>query len=289
MRRYSIGLTLILGFADGYCSVLGQERRPTSRNERADARNTAPRMGEPARTQEEMKTVAYGRSEVRDVSNEAFVSIEHKLLPKRINGAMYSRVEELFRSEASPIVKGQPLEPGRMRVGVFAAVDRSQNDLVEYRWEHEGVDIRLLSSIDVVQIELNIDQLEKQARFRMTTADYLRDLLPTILRLEGEDQYKVHYQVILPWPKSLEDGLEFSTNPDQSLIFLTRWHQRVDAFVEGRKFFLLVYKKPDQLMNFRDGSKWFSDDFRQFVHDKAREQGKLPPEAPTPNESKPQE
>lgn len=275
--KVTFGLMVAFGLS---CIALGQERGPSSK----EVRNTAPRHEEAVRDSHDMKSVAYGRSQVRDIPIDLLVAIDHGSIPKRVNGAMYGWIESVFNAKASPLVKGNPLDPGKMAIRVFAATLPAENDLVEYRWIHDGLDIRLLASIDVLQIELDLDQAQKQAGLQMTLADYVRDYLINMLQLHGEDQYKDHYQIDLPWPKDLQDGLEFSSNPGQDLNFLTRWHQRVDAFVDGHRFCVLIYKKPDQLMNFRDGSKWFPSDFRLLVQEKAREQAKLPSKVPKSDE-----
>lgn len=284
MKRHSIAITLTVGLTGGICSVVAQDRPPTSREEYWRLRGiTPPRKNEPPATAEQMKSTSFGRAQLRDVSDSAFVSINHSMLPKRVNGSMYSWAETLFSPTASPIIKGRPLEAGKMIVRAFAAFNPRQNDLIEYRWEHEGLNIRFLASINVLQIEVDLGEIERFSRYRMPTVDYLRMLLSEIIKLEGEDQYKNHYRISLPWPGQLENSMEFSTNPDQNLNQLIHWHDRVDAYVENNKFHLLIYRKPDQLGYFQDGSKWFDDDFRELVHQKAREQGKLPPSNPEPD------
>jgi hypothetical protein len=49
-----------------------------------------------------------------------------------------------------------------------------------------------------------------------------------------------------------------------------QWHERVDGLVESDTLSLLFNMKPGKLAFFRDGSKWFPDDFRQLVHERAQ-------------------
>ena len=101
--------------------------------------------------------------------------------------------------------------------------------------------------------------------------------MSSIVRLKGETVAlePVPYELHIPWPKVLTDGVTFCSNPGQDLLAMDVyfWFKRVDGFVDGRTLSLQFYTKPGQRVEYADGSKWFSDDFRAFIHQKAKEQG----------------
>lgn len=262
----------------------------------------------------EIRSIELGRKQIQDSPAESFVEIDFGSLPIRLMTQMYSRLWTLLQPEVHPQPKSQTpprstmsepridreaalnhppdlpdLKPGRMRVRVFAAYATSQTDLVEYRWEHEGLQLRVLVARDVVRMDLDLAEVEEKAQSeRESPTAYLRGLLPKLIRLEGEmNTVPPHsYKTEIPLPEVLEEGIQFSSNPDQILTSMDyyTWHKRIDGFVESGKLALLFYMRPGPRSGFQDPSKWFDDDFRAAVHQKAREQGKLPPEVPAPGE-----
>jgi len=174
-------------------------------------------------------------------------------------------------------------------VRVYPAANSSENDLVEYRWTCQGRVLRVVLSINAIKIVFDLNELSacRQKDLGAACVAAAREWVESVLKLEraksGGPSYPT-YKVDLPWPDELRDGASFSSNPDQNLIRMSaeRWYRRVDAFVENGVLSILVYRKSGQLMTFFDGSKWFPDDFRAKVHEKARQEGKLAPNAPDP-------
>lgn len=220
------------------------------------------------------KSVDYGREQIHDVSAVQLIDVEYRKLPRRVLGPMYTWCEAVFKPAVNPHTLGRPLEPGRMAVRAYAAYGAAQDDLIEYRWRHEGQNLRVLASRNAMRLEIDMDELARDSRlahFEERDVNRLRQWLGEVLRLEGKDVWDSEYRIEFTWPEALLDSTVFSSNPDQDLNRLTRWHQRVDIFVVGRTMNLLIYKKPDQLLHFQDGSTWFTEDFRRLVHERSRE------------------
>jgi len=262
-----------------------------------------------------VRSIGFGRQHIQDVPTDSFVDLEFEDVAHYQKLRIYNRLCFLLQDEVHPQPKSKApppstmkgeisreeavagmnrpalhhLKPGRMAVRVFAAYEPSQCDLVEYRWEHEGLHLRVLAALEVVRLDLDLDEVSQAARTsRTNTRAYLRDLLPKLVRLKGQTKTvpSIDYDVDVPLPDDLVEGVEFSSNPEKPFtgMDIYRWYERIDGFVESGHLAFLFYMKPLQRPEFEDASKWFDDEFRQLVHQKAREQGKFPPETPKADE-----
>lgn len=231
----------------------------------------------------DVKSTELARSRIREPSTEAFVDIEYRDLPKQVRGAVYSRLELVLQPTAKPYSPSQPLEPGTMKIRVYATTSPEQDDLIECSWQFLGQSIRALLGIDMLRIDINMTEVGARGSldvFGNEPLARLKSLVSALIKFDGIDLNQRAYHVDFPWPSSLVDGTVICTNSDQDLTRMDyyQWYNRVDAFVAGHTFSLLFNMKPGQIIGFRDGAKMFLDDFRAQVHQKAREQGKLPPE-----------
>ncbi|NOT01701.1 MAG: hypothetical protein HOP29_13850 [Phycisphaerales bacterium] len=173
-----------------------------------------------------------------------------------------------------------------LRVRLFAAGENSDCDIAEYQWLANGRRLRVVSSRNAVRVDFDLDQVVECAwSHGPACVQATRKWVERTLKLEGEyrgtGDSVIKYRVELPWPEKLDDGVWFSSAPDRDIYRLPgmpRWYERVDAYVENGVLSILIYKKIGQLMGYQDGSKWFPDDFRAKVLQRARELGKLPPE-----------
>lgn len=219
------------------------------------------------------KSVRYGRDQIPDIDEQNLLEIVFEDLPNDIKGQMHSWLAFTIGSDLNPQSKGWMHEPERTKVRVYAAREPAEDDVVEYRWEHEGREIRVVATRNALRFDFDLTAIERDQRlaaYGRRPIDRVKGWLPEILRLEGQDRYEQEYQVDLNWPDELADGVEFSSAPDQDLNRLTQWHRRVDGFVHENVLSILIYKKPAQLMHFQDGSKWFPDDFRAEIHARVR-------------------
>ncbi|MBU0718344.1 MAG: hypothetical protein KJ749_08855 [Planctomycetes bacterium] len=233
-----------------------------------------PPYGDPA-----YKTLEYGKSVVKTPPRGSFVDFTFEELPKDLKAQMYSYVAFSIQWEAHPQRRGRALEGGEFRVRVFAAYDKSQDDLIEYTWTRFGQNLRIVAGINAMRLDIDLDEVRANPELDdcgRTLLARTQGLVSRVIRLSGRDIHKQQFEVKLPWPNTLANGVAFSSAPDRPLNSVTPWHERVDVFVEDGTLSILLYKLIQQLGAYRVGSQWFSDDFRELVHRKAEEQGRVP-------------
>ena len=201
---------------------------------------------------------------------------------------MYTGLAFILRRSAHPHKKSH-LEAMESRaqnisVRVFAAYHDKEIDLVEYRWVHRGQELRALVRKSVVRLDVQLDEAKENLQldeYGQREIDRVKGFVSSILLLKGETAtLKARpYELHIPWPSELVDGVSFSSNPEMNILAMDVyfWFRRVDAFVEDRTLSLLFYMKPGQIVGYPGGSTWFDDEFRAWVHEQAREQGKVPP------------
>ncbi|MBU0718092.1 MAG: hypothetical protein KJ749_07580 [Planctomycetes bacterium] len=227
-----------------------------------------------------------GKSMVRDRPASDFVDVTFELLPKDVKSQMYTWLEFTMQREVDPQRRASALEAGDFRVRVFAAYEKPQHDLVEYRWKRFGQDLRLVASRNAMYLDIDLDELERDSELHEhgdELVDRARALVSKIIQLSGEDPAydRRPFEIDLRWPDELTEGTEFSSNDEQSIMHLQGWYQRVDAYVKDGVLHILLYKKAPTAGGYFNATKWFPDDFRELVHRKAAEQGRVPsPAAP---------
>lgn len=227
----------------------------------------------------------FGRSLVKIPDSRHLVDGDYSALPKPVQSGLYDTIVASFR-EAKPFVQFKFDSPPNATVRIYAAFAKDQDDIVELSWKYHGQNLRLTSSINAMRLDIDLDEVGRNSQldqFGLQRLDRVRGLVAAIVSLQGRKAYGEDYQIELPWPDTLEEGVTFCFNPNQSIRTLMRWYQRIDAFVHDGVLSILVYKHIPQMMTYKDGSKWFPDDFRAMIHERARAQGKLPP--PTESET----
>jgi len=254
------------------------------------AQTSNPSLEEQRRAIEEQQcSPEVGKILLKDRDPGEFVVWRFEELPNDIKGTV-GVLEGPMRRQALPHKTVRPLEVKDgldLRVGVFAARDSTEDDVVEYRWTYGGKALRLVVSRNATALDFALDQLSgcRQGDRAGACVAGARAWVEEVLELRGEYsilEHHIEYCVDLPWPNELRDGVWFSSAPEQNLMRLRGmpfWHDRVDAFVENGTLSILIYRKVGQLLGYQDGSQWFSDDFRELIHRKAAEQGKTQPEA----------
>lgn len=231
------------------------------------------------------RSIEYGTTFLKDVESNSLIALQFDDLPKAIKSQLYNRLAAVVLRDAHPQRKGRSLQPGRMTVRVFAALNHDQDDLVEYRWSYMGQYVRAVASRNALRLEFDLDELGDNPAmhgFGWTEIERVSGFVHRLLRMQDNAMRfeRPDYSLDIPWPEELKDGVQFSTNPEHSINAMDgkRWFERVDICVRQRMLSMLFYFKSGRLMFPRDGSHWFPDDFRAEVLQRARELGKRPVE-----------
>ncbi len=178
---------------------------------------------------------------LKDQRDFRFSSIDHAELPPGIRSQAENYPVFYFTPEA------QPDKDPQCKTRIFTASEQSQNDLVEYRWNFAGLQLRAVQSLNALKVEIPLSGI--------ASVDEVKKLVDSIVKLKGTDMEGNDYEVHLQWPKALSDRMQFSSNPNANILTLPSWHDRVDASVVGNRLSILIYKKIPQLAGYQDGSK----------------------------------
>jgi len=235
--------------------------------------------------EEQQRSIELGRTLLKDTANGDLPELTVSDRDASLGYSMYSQLGSILKDGVNPSRFEEGVKVRKdvdLRIRVSAAQDHAQDDLVEYRWTHEGRGLRAVASRNAIKLAFDLNQV-RECHWTTGTACVLgaRRWVEDVLKLEGAITIntRTEYRVERPWPNELVDGVSFSSAPERNIVQLRGmpfWFDRVDAFVEDGVLSLLIYKKIGQLMGYQDGSKWFPDDFRAWVHEQARLQGKLP-------------
>lgn len=211
-----------------------------------------------------------------DVSlEEELVHLAYSELPRPVRSRVYSSLGFILQEEARPFgtMTAALADSGNYpKVRVCAAQWALRSDLLEMRWRFGNQKIRALHRGNVVRLDLDLDEIMRNRdldRFGCKEIDRVKGLIASMVRLKGRTHTvdPVPFQLRIPWPEELTDGVQFSSNPDQDLngMDVYFWFKRVDAFVDGRKLSLQCYFKPGQRPFFEGHSQWFDACFRDIV------------------------
>jgi hypothetical protein len=229
-------------------------------------------------------SLAFGRTWLRDQASDEFTDWSFARLPDDVKSTIHSLFAFVFYPAADPH-KHWPLFETKddlvLVVRLMPAATATENDLVEYHWDYEDRPIRAVVSRNAMKIDFDLEFVRDcQGTVGASCVNEVRGWVEEVLKLEGEYpslKQPVPYQVHLPWPDELTDGIAFSSAPEQNIMRLPgipRYFDRVDAFVENGTLSILIYRKVGQLMGYQDGSQWFPEDFRAAVLERSRELGK---------------
>jgi len=232
-----------------------------------------------ATIEKRFRSFEYGDAYLRSSTGAAFVSVDFENLPTGIKSQMYNRLAGVLQRDARPQTGSSWAKPGRMTVRAFAAGQSSSDDLIEYQWLHLGQTLRAVASRNALRLDIDLDEVDRNMELRefgTTRLQHVRGLVESMLRLRGKsfELDPQPFEIQIPWPDTLNDGLRFSTNPDKSIMEMdaARWYERVDFLVHAQTLSIRFYFKPGQLTAPQDGSIWFDNDFRALVQTKAAEQ-----------------
>jgi len=187
-----------------------------------------------------------------------------------------------MRKAARPHKPTRPFEARKdcdLGIRVFASRKETENDLIEFHWQHNGRPLRVVTSRNAMRVDFDLRHvIACHQTLGAACVAATRQWVEEVVKLAGEYSilhHEIVYRVTLPWPAQLHNGTWFSSAPEQDLTQLRGlpfWHDRVDAFVDDGTLSILVYRKTGQRMGYPDGSMWFDDDFRALVQRKAAEQ-----------------
>lgn len=231
----------------------------------------------------------FGKTLLKDQANLRFMEIPFADIPPRLKSLIDNVLWRVLRKDVHPCKPSQyPIklaEGVELRVRVFVAIDDNQNGLIEYRWTHDGRPIRVVCSRNATKIDFDLECLAPCEGTRgASCVAAAREWVEDVLKLEGKYpslKTPIEYQVSLPWPEELSEGVAFSSAAEQSIMRLygiPRYFDRVDAFIENGALSILLYRNVGQLPGYQDGSKWFADEFRAEVLERARKLSKAPKE-----------
>jgi hypothetical protein len=188
-------------------------------------------------------SLEFGLALLKDQPEDQFTQVEYgKIAP-----AIRAQAENYLAFYLTP--EAQPQKDPQFKTRVFSATEQSQNDLIEYRWTFDGVPLRAVQSLNALKLDI--------PSARNASVEEVRRLVNSIVKLKGTDIAENEYTANLQWPNALSEGAHFSSNPNANIRSLPSWHDRIDAFVEGGRLSVLIYKKIPQLSGYQDGSKWF--------------------------------
>jgi len=207
------------------------------------------------------------------------IALDYDALPKRIRSEMSSDIAIPLVNDAEPfdLVPPAHFKDGiGAEVRVFAASGISEDDLVEYRWNYLDKPITVVVSRNARRIEFDLSTLPECRSTRgPSCVRAAKEWVARVVKLKGRDRFDNDFEITLPWPNELADGVSFSSAPDLDIAMAFRWHLRLDADVRNDVLTIFVYKRfPHIQGGFQDGSKWFDDDFRALVQAKAAAQGR---------------
>jgi len=183
-----------------------------------------------------------------------------------------------LRKQARPCAAPGTLREGiTLNVALRAARDQSENDLIKCEWKFKGRRLQALLEANGVRVLFDLSQLAECETTRgAPCVRAAQTWVSQTLKTDGKDRYDHDFQVALPWPEELVDGVWFSSAPDLEITNVLRWHARVDAEVQNAVLTVYAYKRIPQLMSFQDGSKWFDKTFRADILSKSNEQESKP-------------
>jgi hypothetical protein len=189
------------------------------------------------------ESLQYGLELLRDQPDNRFIPVEYAKLPPAIR----SQADNYLAFYLTP--EAQPAKDPKFTTRMFSTTDESEDDLIEYRWTFNGLSLRAVQSLNALKLDIPLGA--------QSDVQKAKDLVDSLIKLKGTDLDGKEYEVKLQWPNKLSDGVRFSSNPNSNIRSLLRWQDRLDAFVEGGRLSILIYKKIPQLAGYQDGSQWF--------------------------------
>ncbi len=198
-------------------------------------------------TQTYLKTVRYGISLVKDKDYNRFLDIQYSDLPRSVRSQSENYLTRVLKTGALP------QKSTHFATRYFLAYKNTEYDLLEYKWSFSGHSLRIVESLNAVKLEIPLKFTESLSR-----TVFAKSAVESIVNLRGIDAYGQNYRIELQWPNSLNDGVTFSSNPQENIVSISHWHDRIDIFVKDDLVSLIFYKKIPQLLGYQNGFGWIS-------------------------------
>ena len=192
-----------------------------------------------------IKSIDYGLFLVGDQPQNRFLPIPGSGLPFKITNQINHSLIRFLNQAALPRKSKQS------SMLYFLAENNSESDLVVHRWKFLRSDLRFVESRNAAKLEIDLKEINITGR-----AGFAKSIVSEIVRLEGTDIMNIEYKIELQWPEYLQNGVKFSSNPNQNINTVLSWHNRIDAFVSNDILMVIFYKKIPQMMGYQNGFGW---------------------------------
>jgi hypothetical protein len=195
--------------------------------------------------------------------DKAFVPMELERLPKTLQESVMGRSLNLIQEVALPFAYNPDLyklvpkqRDNDATIRVFAARTKGEKDLIELSWRTYDTDIQWVIGQNISCLRVPVGAFDSVREFRI--------FLERVYLMKDEPNWYQAYEIELPWPESLRDGVEISSDinkhPAMDVFF---WPLRLDVIVNNGTAHVLTYHRNPQLPGFEPGDAWFSDEFRK--------------------------
>lgn len=223
---------------------------------------------------------------MREQPPDRFVPAELSELPPTVQQQLHDGALALFRPEALPFDYHPDLynptpasRPGDAKIRVFAAADKTENDLVELTWKSRDILLRWVQARNIWVLEFSLESFQSEnSKSDDDVGQSVQLFLSEVMRLHGETDFatRAPYDIKFPWPDTLKDGLELTSDADRDFVGMRRWQDRVDIVIDKRQIKVITYHQPVNLAYFEDGSQFFPEEFRKTVLARMRARKPLP-------------
>lgn len=183
---------------------------------------------------------------IHEDSAMAWKRIEYLDIPGEPRMNSRSFLLQIFEPEANP------LRDSALKVEIKLPKEKRFNDLIRYAWRFDNREIQITESLNGIRIQVT----------RNVKCDLDEDfakIMKSIIRVKGTDIYGEAYELSIPRLKDHKSGDSFSSNPEARIPTMASWRDRFDGVVSDKYFEINFYKRIEQLMGFRKGHGWISN------------------------------
>lgn len=226
--------------------------------------------GMAAFAQTEILTPEFGLRFLQDQPEHRFQSATLDRIPVDLSQSLRNKSLTLFRPECLPfayrpgkvelVPKARPTDA---KIRVFAASGPKERDLLEMKWAHRGVPLRWIMSANVSDIQVPLQPFREDTASEVS-GQKVAEFVSEVLRFKGDiPGLDRDFKVDLPWPKTLDNGISFSSNSKVNITDVIWWFDRWDVVIKDNTVHILIYSRNPQIAGFDDGSQFFPAEFRR--------------------------
>lgn len=189
-----------------------------------------------------------------DVSGADFVPVDGlRALPRRLRADSKMWCERFFVPAADPHLVAKTALAAR---AVSGTPDLLRHEYAVGGFHVVAVESRSFTVVQVTPTTGRFDALSDDAK-----KAFVERAAEALINLRDPQ-----HSWTLPVPDRLPEGVRFSTNPEEDLLLMGGWTERMDGGVLGGKPYFLLFKKVGQIGGFYNNEQWFEDDeFRARV------------------------